>query len=332
MSGIRFSRQRVFILLAVTTLVQSTLSAQDENLGIDQDNIVIDQDAGETLELKAINVLAQPVKPRVHGFLTIGAGTDVQNTLNDNAGYAKATRESLLAGLDVPIGKKTALSGSFEREFSQYNFDLDPPSVSEIGSMHLSITRFGLIVRHQLDERWSVFAIGDMTFSTENHAAWSDGMTYGGLAAVRQQVNKSFAWQVGVIARTRLEDQALILPIPGIDWKINDRLALRTAQGLTLSYDLIGDKHWLFDAGVNLENRIYRMDGRSQLPNGIFIDRRIPLVTALTYQLWRGTFIKCSVSTPFYRQYKFCASDGTTVESLDSNYYPSFNISAGAAF
>jgi len=332
MSGLIHASRHVFILLAVTVLVQSTLSAQDTNIFNGRDYIVIDQDAGETLELKAINVLAQPVKPRVHGALTIGAGTDTQNTLKDGGGYAKATRESLLVGLDVPLASKTVLSGTFEREFSQYNLDLNPPSISEIGSMHLSITRFGLIARHQLGARWSVFAIGDMTFSTENQASWNDGMTYGGLLAVRQQVNKSFAWQVGIIARTRLEDQALILPIPGFDWKINDRLALRTAQGVTLSYDLVGDKHWLFDMGVNLENRIYRMDERSQLSNGVFIDRRIPLVTALTYQLWPGMFIKCSVATPFYRQYKFCASDGTTMESLDSNFFPSFNFSAGAAF
>ena len=329
MSGVRF---HVFILLAATALVQSTLSAQDTNIFNGRDYIVLDQDAGETLELKTINVLAQPVQPRVHGALTIGAGTDLENTLKDGGGYAKATRESALVGLDVPLAKKTTISGSFEREFSQYNFDLNPPSVSEIGSMHLSITRFGLIARHQLGEQWTAFAIGDMTFSTENHASWNDGMTYGGLVAIRRQVNKSFAWQVGVIARTRLEDQALILPIPGIDWKINDRLALRTAQGITLSYDLVGDKRWLLDAGVNLENRIYRMNTKSQLSDGIIIDRRIPLVTAITYQLWRGAFIKVSASTPFYRQYKFCASDGTTVESLDSNYYPSFNLSAGAAF
>ena len=315
----------MFCIAAISAFLQTTLSAQNKN-------IVIDQAAGETLELKAISVLAPTVKPHVRGVLTIGAGTDVQNTLKDGGGYAKATRESLLAGLDVPLGTNTAISGSFEREFSQYNLDLNPPSISEIGSMHLSITRFGLIVRHKLGERWSVFAVGDMTFSTENHASWNDGMTYGGLVAVRQQVNKSFAWQVGVIARTRLEDKVFILPIPGIDWKINDRLTLRTAQGLAFSYDCLGDSHWLFDIGANYENRIYRMNSDSQLPDGIFIDRRIPLVTALTYQIWRGTFIKGSVSTPFYRQYKFCASDGTTMETLDSNFFPSFNLSAGMAF
>lgn len=313
----------IALISAVLTAVSS---AQSNN------NIVIEADAGKDLELKAINVMARPLKPGIHGALTIGAGADLENTLKDGGGYIKAVRESVLAAIDVPVAKQTGLSASFEREFSHYDLDLIPPSVSEIGSMHLSINRFGLIARHKLGERWSLFAIGDMTFSVENNASWGDGMTYGGLVAARQQVNKSFAWQVGVIARSRLEDQPLILPIPGIDWKINDRLALRTAQGVTLSYDLTGQKHWMFDAGVSVENRIYRMDGRSQLPDGIFIDRFIPLVTALSYQFWRGTFIKVAASTPLYRRYKFCGSDGTTVETLDSNFFPSFNFSAGAAF
>lgn len=171
----------MFILLAVTALIQTTLLAQNED-------IVIDEDVGETLELKAINVLAPPIKPRVRGALTIGAGADCQGILNNNAGYAKATRESLLVGLDVPLAKQTAISGSFERAAS------------------------------------------------------------------------------------------------------------------------------------------------SQLSDGIFLDRRIPLITGITYQLWRGTFIKVSAATPVYRRYKFCTDDGTTVESLDSNFFPSFNLSAGAAF
>jgi hypothetical protein len=326
MSGLRHAWRRLFCIAVIPVLLPATSFSQSNN------NVVIEADAGKALELKAINVMARPVQPGIHGALTIGAGTDLENTLKDGGGYIKAIRESVLASIDVPIAKKTGLSASFEREFSHYDLDLIPPSVSEMGSMHLSINRFGLIARHQLGERWSLFAIGDLTFSTENNASWSDGMTCGGLVGARQQVNKSFAWQVGVIARTRLEDQPLILPIPGIDWKINDRLTLRTAQGVTFSYDLTGKKHWMFDAGVSIENRIYRMDGRSQLPDGIFIDRFIPLVTALSYQFWRGTFIKVAASTPLYRRYKFCESDGTTVETLDSNFFPSFNFSAGAAF
>lgn len=326
MPGLRHAWQSLFCIALLNAVLPAVASAQSNN------NVVIEADAGKDLELKAINVMARPVKPGIHGALTIGAGTDLENTLKDGGGYIKAVRESVLAAIDVPVAKQTAFSASFEREFSHYDLDLIPPAISEMGSMHLSINRFGLIVRHKLDERWSLFAIGDMIFSTENSASWSDGMTYGGLVAVRQQVNKSFAWQAGVIARSRLEDRPLILPIPGIDWKINDRLSLRTAQGVTLSCDLTGEKHWIFDAGVSIENRIYRMDGRAQLPDGIFIDRFIPLVTALTYQFWRGTFIKVAASTPLYRRYKFCASDGTTVETLDSNFFPSFNFSAGAAF
>ena len=289
-------------------------------------------DAGTSLEIEAATLPSPRPSHLVRGVLTVGANTDLQNSLEDGAGHARATRESILAGFDVPVTQKTSLSASIEREWSQYDFDLNPAALTGIGFMHLSITRFGLIGRHQINKDWTLIAVGDLTFSTEDHAAWSDGMTGGGLVAVRQRVNKSFAWQVGLVAHTRLEDSTLVLPIPGIDWKINDRLSLQTAQGMTLSYNPRQNSRWLFDLGANFENRIFRMDDRSSLPNGIFIDRRIPLLLAATFKPCPGLFIKLATSVPVYRQYKFCADDGTTVDSFGSDITPSFNLSAGAVF
>ena len=287
---------------------------------------------GETLELRAISVLPSPAKRRAHAALTVGVGADVQSTLKDHNGYARATRESVLLALDTPLGAGAALSGSFEREASQYDLDLTPATICGIGHMQAAMNRFGLAARTQIAGKWTAFAIGDMTFSGENSAPWGDSMTYGGIVAVRRQVSDSFAWQVGVIAQTRLEDRAIILPVPGIDWKITDRLSLRTAQGATFSCDCAGNKRWIMDLGVNFDNRVYRMDRQSQLPGGIFIDRSIPLVAAITRRFWPGTFIRLSAATPLYRRYKFCDSDSETVENLDSNFFPSFTLSAGVAF
>ena len=289
-------------------------------------------DAGTSLEIEAATLPSPRPSHLVRGVLTVGANTDLQNSLEDDAGHARTTRESILAGIDVPVSKKTSISGSIEREWSQYDFDLNPPELAGLGFMHLSITRFGLIGRHKINKDWTAIAVGDLSFSTEDHAAWSDGMTGGGLVAVRQQVNKSFAWQVGVVAHTRLEDSTLVLPIPGIDWKINDRLSLQTAQGMTLSYNPCQNSRWLFDLGANFENRIFRMDNLSSLPNGIFIDRRIPLLLAATFKPYTGLFVKLSASVPVYRQYKFCADDGTTVDSFGSDLTPSFNLSVGTVF
>jgi len=289
-------------------------------------------DAGTSLEIEAATLPPPRASHLVRGVLTAGASADLQNSLEDDAGHARATRESILAGLDVPVSQKTSLSGSIEREWSQYDFDLNPPELAGIGFMHLSITRFGLIGRHKINKDWTAIAVGDLTFSTEDHAAWSDGMTGDGIVAVRQQVNKSFAWQIGLVAHSRLEDSTLVLPIPGIAWKINDRLSLQTAQGVTLSCNPCQNSRWLFDLGANFENRVFRLDDRSALPGGIFIDRRIPLLLAATFKPCAGLFVKLSSAVPVYRQYKFCADDGTTVDSFGSDITPSFNLSAGAIF
>ena len=314
---------------AAKTIELGLTSVPPEDSGI-PDALTID--AGTSLEIEAATLPSPRPSHLVRGVLTAGASTDLQNSLEDDAGKARATRESILAGIDVPVSQKTSFSASIEREWSQYDFDLNPPELAGIGFMHLSITRFGLIGRHQINKDWMIIGVGDLTFSTEEHAAWSDGMTGGGIVAVRQQATKSFAWQIGVVAHARLEDSTMVLPIPGIDWMINDRLSLKTAQGLTLSYNPRQNSPWLFDLGANYENRVYRMDDRSSLPGGIFIDRRIPLLLAATFKPCAGLFVKLSTSVPVYRQYKFCADDGTTVDSYSSGLTPAFNLSVGAIF
>jgi len=290
-------------------------------------------DAGTSLDVAAASLLPAPKPDRsIHCVITAGSSVDLQNSLEDHAGHARAIRESLLAGLNAPISRTTSLGASFEREWSQYAFDLNPPDISDIGFMHLSITRFGMVGRHKINDEWLLLAVADLTFSVENRASWSDGLTYGGMAAVRQQVSGSFAWQVGLIAHTRLEDKAIVLPIPGIDWKINDMFSLQTAQGVTLSCRPEKKLRWIFDTGVYFENRVYRMDDRSSLPDGILIDRRIPLVFAATFKPNPGIFAKFAASVPVYRAYKFCAGDGTTVESYGSDLAPSFSLSLGMMF
>jgi hypothetical protein len=104
-------------------------------------------DAGTSLEIEAATLPAPRPSHLIRGVLTVSASTDLQNSLEDDAGHARATREAILAGIDVPVSKKTSISGSIEREWSQYDFDLNPPELAGIGFMHLSITRFGLIGR-----------------------------------------------------------------------------------------------------------------------------------------------------------------------------------------
>jgi len=341
----RFSFLAVFIIAGLNSLAGESASEKGMMTNLDLGVIsappesdaeiprLMTIDAGTSLDIEAASLLPAPRPTRlIHGVVTVSGIADLQSSLEDDAGHARATRESMLAGLNAPLSEKTSLSASFEREWSQYAFDLNPPDIADIGFMHLSITRFGMIGRHKISDDWLFLAVADLTFSVEDRASWSDGLTYGGIAAVRQQVNKSFAWQVGLIAHTRLEDSAIVLPIPGIDWKINDMFSLQTAQGVTLSCKPSKSSRWIFDTGAGFENRVYRMDDRSSLPDGILIDRRIPLICAATFKPYPFLFAKFSASVPVYRAYKFCASDGTTVESYGSDLAPSFNVSISAMF
>lgn len=175
MTGAMENICRVIFIIFVSVLISQRMFAdplvQDEDtgkkleLGIPsspppQDSgipQVLTIDAGTTLEIEAAATLPSPRPSHiVRGALTVGVNTDLQNSLEDDAGQARATRESILAGLDVPVSQKTSLSASIEREWSQYDFDLNPSTLADIGFMHLSITRFGLIGRHQISKDWLV--------------------------------------------------------------------------------------------------------------------------------------------------------------------------------
>ena len=68
-------------------------------------------DADTSLEIEAATLPSPRPSHLVRGVLTVGANTDLQNSLEDDAGHARATRESILAGIDVPVSQKTSISG-----------------------------------------------------------------------------------------------------------------------------------------------------------------------------------------------------------------------------
>jgi hypothetical protein len=55
-----------------------------------------------------------------------------------------------------------------------------------------------------------------------------------------------------------MEDDPRVLPIIALNWQIDDRWALRTLRGVTVSYDVSGDKTFVADLGLNYQRREYR--------------------------------------------------------------------------
>jgi len=203
-------------------------------------------------------------------------------------------------------------------ERSRYDFSDESPA-SAAGIDDVTATRIGVNVRRSLNEKWSLFGNVDTTFNVAKGVKWGDGQTSGGLVSFSRRVNDKFSFSIGLIARSQLEERARVIPIPGIDWKITERLTLRTAQGVTLSWQIDELKKWITDFAAGYESRAFRLDEDGPLPGGVVKDRRVPVTASLRFGPNSGLNARIFAGAVFARQFEFLNSEGDTVDTVDAD-------------
>ena len=303
---------RVSLYLPALALLQVPVFAQAPvggNVGVQQ-GIAVRQ-AIDTAQR------GPPLRPGVRGVFSAGA-THVASSGFEDAGDVSVSRWSAGAGVEHVATNGSLFGFVFDHERSRYDFPDDPAGIAP-GIETVTANRFGVNVRRSLTETWSLFGNLDTTFNVAKGAEWSDGQTAGGLVSFSRRVNPRFSFSLGVLARSRLEERFQILPIPGIDWKITDRLSLRTAQGVTLSWQVDDRRKWMADVAAGFESRAFRLDESGPLPGGVIKDRRVPLTASLRYAPNPGMSARVFAGAAFAQQLEFMDSEGHTAHKVDAD-------------
>ena len=282
---------------------------------------------------QAVETSRSPLsQPGLHVVITAGGSYVVPADL-DEGGRLAVGRESLVLGLERVGAGGSMVGATFDHEWSQYNFSGSDAPADADGLRDFSMTRFGVNARRTLSStNWSLFAAADVTYGVEDGASWNDGRTMGGLISVRRQVNEKFGVSLGLMAHQRLEQRAMVFPIPSFDWKITDRLSLRTAQGLTLSWQVDDRKRWQADISANFEQRDYRLNSDAAQPGGILHDRRVPLLAGLRFGPRPGTFIRVYAGVAFAQEVEFLDADGNKVSDSKLDPSPMAGIQGSVRF
>jgi hypothetical protein len=294
------------ILLPLPVVAQSPAGG---NIGVQQ-GLVVRQalDAAQR---------GPPIRPGVHGLLSVGA-TYIAPSDFEDVGDVSVGRWSAGAGVEHVATNGAMFGFAFDHERSRYDFSDDSPA-NAAGIDDVTANRFGVNARRALNAKWSLFGNVDTTFNVAKGASWGDGQTSGGLVSFSRRVNEKFSFSLGLIAHSQLEERARILPIPGIDWKITERLSLRTAQGVTLSWQLDERKKWITDLTAGFENRAFRLDESGPLPGGVVKARRVPLVASLRFGPNPGMGARIFAGAVFAQQFEFLDSDGHTADTVDAD-------------
>ena len=310
-------------LLAGAPAARAQAPGSGANLGVSREIVVAPRAGGPEQR--------PPLTSGPHPFFSAGARWQPNADGFDDS-RVEISRVSLYGGLRFRLG--TAALGSFavDDEPSRYRFDrraegafADLPSLARI----TRVTAGGIM---PLSPAWALFTAGDVGWARVQGATVADSCTFGGMVSARKQCSTNFAFTLGLFAHTRLEANVRVLPIPGLEWQINDRLGLRTAQGLMLTYRLDERRRWQVDGSLLVENREYRLPGDSPYNAGIFRDRGVPLLIGLRYAPNPGMFLYVFGGEYVWQEFRITDRPGLSDLTVSSNLAPLFGINAGLRF
>ncbi|MBY0313864.1 MAG: porin family protein [Phycisphaerales bacterium] len=222
------------------------------------------------------------------------------------------------AGANLDFGwqvrERLRLTFGVEGEASWYNFSnfnsILPNALDPIDDAYL--VRFAPGVRYGIDDRWSVLLGGIIEFAGDRDVSLGDAATYGGFGGVGYRVSDDLFVTAGVIVKSRLEDDVLVVPLLGVRWQINDRLSLEN-ETLGLRFSAKASDQLTASIFARYEIRDYRLSDQSSIPDGVLEDSRIPVGATLKWSPSRNLAIAFSAGAIVWQRYEFKDSNGDDV-------------------
>ena len=239
----------------------------------------------------------------------------------DQPGDVSTTHLGAEFGVAIPLGTRSELSLGFDYEYSRYEFTNTANSIAGTSSPFRDINRetfrarFGTQETRQLS--WLVG--GSVGFSAENGANVGDsvvGNLYGG---VGYYLNEHLKVGGALVVYQRLERSPLVLPIPSLDWQIDEQWRLTNAgkPGLTLFYT--PEPQWTFSFGAWYESRNFRLAENGPIPNGVGRESSVPVEGGLTFRPSRNISASVGIGVHLLQNYQVDDSSGDNLADFDAN-------------
>lgn len=217
-------------------------------------------------------------------------------------------------------------------EFSFYDFEGATGIVSS-GDPAGDFAKYFVSARYtaQASDRWWWFVGGEASWAGEDGNNLGDGFIGRGSVGATYAVNDSLRVGLGVAVRSRLEDDAIVYPLPILHWQIDEQWTLATGDdGLRLSYAPWDD--WTFFASAGWEAREYRLSDTGPIPDGVMRDDRIPVALGTIWTPNEHFEIEATVGAAAWSRYEFLDSTGAQIADPDGDASLMAGLSARVRF
>lgn len=277
---------------------------------------------------------AKPPERRVEWIVKFPNELDFSSGFDDVPGGVSVTRTGAEFEVDIPIEPRGELDLGFGYEHSWYQFSQSAALIPGVSSPFQNINKetfrasFGKQQTRQLG--WSVG--GSIAASAEDGADLGDAIVGTAYAGVGYYLNEHLKIGVAMAVATRLDQYPLILPLPSLNWEINDRWRLSTAgqPGLTLFYKPSED--WTLSLGGGYESRNFRLDKSGPVPDGVGRDTSVPLRLGAVFKPTKNISIEFGGGVKLLQNYRVDDSGGNTLADVDGDPVPFLSFRLGLSF
>ncbi len=255
-----------------------------------------------------------------------------QTSLDDAAADVSIARAGLMLDLAVPVNERLKFALNTDFEASWYEFD-SGPSAGLFDDPFNDVYRFRIApgVFYAIDQQWGILGGGIVEVAGESGADVGDATTFGGYFGVRYAFSENFAMTGGVQGKTRIEDNALFLPIIGFEWKVSPRVTLSTSgPGAGLRLNAAIDERWSVSLGASWEARDYRLADDSPIPDGVARDERVPVILGVVFKPTEKITLSAYGGAIVWQELSLDNSSGT--ELAEDNTDPAMFIGFTASF
>lgn len=280
--------------------------------------------------------MASPDPDRVaRASLTFSGDHAFSADFSDATGDVSVSRGTGEFQMQFPVFERSQLGLGLS--YSRWNFDFtdafafdadDGDPWSGVNEMDLTAT-----FSTQLTDTWSGVVGATVKSAYADGADYSDSVTYGGLLGATYAFSEKLSIGAGVLVRSSLEDDALVLPLITIDWKISDTLSFSTVPSpgrrfLGFTYEPC--ESWAFTAGAAFEFIDFRLDDESPAPEGVGRYQRIPVGGGVTYNASKQIALSLYGGVMVGQELTLDDSQGERIQREDMD--PSAFIGGGLTF
>ncbi len=226
-------------------------------------------------------------------------------------------RLDLSAGFD--LAERRTLVVGIEAEETWYDFT-NATSLDASGDPFDNATNVDLFARYSapLNDNTTWFGVATIGFAAESGADFSDSLIYGGALGFSYRQSETFSWGLGVAVRTRLEDDALIIPLPQIRAKLSERWTLASERaGLRLEY--AASDALAYGLTAQYDSRTFRLDDGGPIPSGVATDRRVPVAFFARYSPDRNIDLTAQIGASLFTNIELFDANGNDLTDDDAD-------------